>query len=235
MSTLSSKLSHLPKSEVVLAALSASLPNGVARQDVEGVAWAAYHRWCDRVRNDPDADAPGYLYTVVRNAMMGEARRLDRLSSYTRKRFNQIRLVTEELKKELGRSPNLEEVAAATGIQKGDVQDTVLAGESAHEESLALSFDDVQDLMVSNANDPAQGAAEHDTQAVLRRMVADLPKKQRRVLELVVLGGKPVAHVAEITKTSPFKVRSLCDQAIARLRAHPVLRELAPDGIAVDG
>ena len=227
MLPLSSQQSHLRFADVVVSALSAPLPDGVPNEDLEGVAWAAYHRWVHRVKQDPATDTPSFLYAAVRNAMIDEIRRVDRLSYYTRIRLNRINGATEVLKEKLGRPPNIKQVAEATGFKQRQIHDTLMVGAAAREESFAVSFEEAEEEIGGESVDPAARASNLESFEILQSAVAALPADQRQVMELVVLEGTPVAHVAAMTNLSCHKVRALRKQAVAQMRANPALRELA--------
>lgn len=226
MPSLNSKFAHLPHAAAVGAALSRRLPPGVDREDIEGVAWAAYHRWACHPTGSVADESPGLVYSVVRHAILDELRRLDRLSTHTRTRFNKIKAASSKLEDQLGRSPNLGEVASALGKSYYDIQGIVDAGNAACAEEFASDLNG-SDSVVFDQTDPFLEATKQETAAVMREAVKELPTAERAVVKLVVLEGTPVARAALKLRKSDHEIRTLRDRGLKYLSETPALIELA--------
>ena len=226
MASLGTLYSHLPHAATVETALSRRLPVGVSREDIEGVAWAAYHRLAGRLMGPVAEQPPAFVFSVVRNAIMDELRRIDRLSSHTRVRFDKIKSARADLYQKLGRDPDIKEVAAALGKMTSEVQRFIDVGNAASAQDFATEFHE-GDSIETDDMDPLIEAMSQETAAVMREALKKLPKAERTVVELVVFDGTPLVQVAKKLKKPDHEVRALRDRAIQTLRASPVLIELA--------
>jgi len=226
LTSLKTRYAHLPHAAIVGTALSQRLPAGVEREDLEGVAWAAYHRWAGQLSGSVADESPGLVYSVVRHAILDELRRLDRLSSHTRTRLNKIISARTRLEYELGRSADVEEVAIVLGYKPRNVQGIVDAASAASAEEFAMDFKGSDSLVLDQA-DPFFETMKQETAEVMREAVNNLPRAERAVVQLVVMEGTPVARAGKKLKKSDHEVRSLLDKGLKFLSESPALIELA--------
>jgi RNA polymerase nonessential primary-like sigma factor len=169
-----------------------------------------------------------YAYWWIRQAItraIAQQSRTIRLPIHITEKLNKIKRTQRELTQELGRSPNITEIAIALELEPTEIRDYLLM--SRQPVSLDLRVGDNQDTELQDLlEDDAQSPDLYMTQAALRQdlnnLLAELTPQQQLVLKLRYgLGDEKemsLAKVGERLNLSRERVRQLERQALEHLR-----------------
>jgi RNA polymerase sigma-B factor len=131
-----------------------------------------------------------------------------------------VRTATDVLSQALGRSPSVPEIASQTGVRIEDVLDALDAARCYRHGSLNLSRDDDAADSAEHAAlgtcDPGLDAV--DAAATVERLLAVLPARERRIVELRFLHGYTQSRIAELVGVSQVHVSRLLRASLARMR-----------------
>ncbi len=157
-----------------------------------------------------------------------------RLPAHVAQRERRVAVVTHRLAAKMSQDPTDEEVAAATELEVDQVRD--LRKTSRVVTSLDRTIDEAGetafgDLMASTDPGPQEEAEVALAVTVVRATIADLPERERAVIELRFgLGGDgqgyPLAHVGRVLGISSERVRQIEERALDRLSMRLELRAL---------
>ncbi len=131
--------------------------------------------------------------------------------------------VGAELAQQLGRVPRAGELAEQLGVTEDEVLEAIDARNAVHCESLDLTADDGS----SPAGAPDPGFDEVELRSVVESMLAALPERERRVVELRFVGGLKQREIGHIIGVSQMHVSRILAHALAELRAETERREHA--------
>jgi RNA polymerase primary sigma factor len=147
-----------------------------------------------------------------------------RVPAHVVERRNKLQRVARLLEAELGREATDEELAAASGLPLQHVQEALGAVEaSVSLNQAAGTADEVElgdALADPHADDPLEEADGAHRRQRVRRALADLPERERRIVELRFgFDGEPwtleaIGHELSLTRE---RVRQLEAQALARM------------------
>lgn len=169
-----------------------------------------------------------YAYWWIRQAItraIAQQSRTIRLPIHITEKLNKIKRTQRELTQELGRSPNINEIALALELEPTEIRDYMLM--SRQPVSLDLRVGDNQDTELQDLlEDDGQSPDNYTTQAALRQdinnLLAELTAQQQQVLTLRYgLGDEKemsLAKVGERLNLSRERVRQLERQALEHLR-----------------
>lgn len=169
-----------------------------------------------------------YAYWWIRQAItraIAQQSRTIRLPIHITEKLNKIKRVQRELTQELGRSPNVNEIAAMLDMEATEIRDYLSM--SRQPISLDMRVGDNQDTELRDLlEDGTASPEDYTTQVLLRQdlhnMLADLTPQQRQVL-LLRYGlddgiERSLAKVGECLTLSRERVRQLERQALDYLR-----------------
>ncbi|MFL5918888.1 MAG: RNA polymerase sigma factor RpoD/SigA [Gaiellaceae bacterium] len=175
--------------------------------------------------------ATWWIRQAVQRSVAGQARTI-RVPTHVHERRQTLRRHARKLEPELGRPPTNEELAKSTGLKLQHVEEALSVPESRASLNSPVGDDDAElgDLFADEQAEDPEAVAEQALRArALREALADLPERERRILELRFgLDGDPrslEAIGAELGLTRE-RIRQLERQALASLSS--LLGELAP-------
>ena len=148
--------------------------------------------------------------------------------------------VARELEAKLGREPTHEELATATGLSLKHVEEALGAPEANVSLNRSVGSDgdgELGELFAdSTASDPAEEAADAFRRSAVRRAVAKLPERERRILELRFGfdDREPISLEAIGTELgiTRERVRQLERESLARLERELAGLQADPDELA---
>jgi RNA polymerase sigma-B factor len=129
--------------------------------------------------------------------------------------------VIQQLSHDLGRSPQVEEVAARTGTSVEDVLEALEAGAAYRPAPLAApgaGGDDGYTEDRFGGDDPEFGISE--VRVLLRNLVVELPERERRILYLRFYEGRTQSEIADEVGISQVHVSRLLRASLERLHDH---------------
>ncbi|MCW2818187.1 MAG: polymerase, sigma 28 subunit, SigD/FliA/WhiG [Marmoricola sp.] len=203
--------SHVDRDDLVSAGLMALVKAAAAFDASRGVPFSAY------------------AATRVRGAVLDELRGVDWASRSVRRTARSLDAVRSQLAVALGRSASDSEVAAALGITTEEVVRNTDDLARAHVLSFQASEDlDLEGLLPSAGPTPADVLLHRERLQYLVEAVAELPERQRTVVEQYFLAERPMADIAAELGVSESRVSQIRAEALVLLRG-ALNRELDPE------
>jgi RNA polymerase sigma-B factor len=126
--------------------------------------------------------------------------------------------IIQQLSHDLGRSPQVDEVAARAGASVEDVLEALEAGAAYRPAPLAGTGSGVDDGYSEErfgVEDPEMGVSE--VRVLLRKLVIDLPERERRILYLRFYEGRTQSEIAAEVGISQVHVSRLLRASLDRL------------------
>ncbi|TQL46603.1 RNA polymerase sigma factor for flagellar operon FliA [Homoserinimonas aerilata] len=150
----------------------------------------------------------------ITGAFADELRAGDWASRGTRKRIKETLLVQDSLTASLGRSPSVDEIAAALGVDR----DTAAEAMADASRTVTTLDDMTADTMIADTALPEESLLEEERTAYLRAAVEALPEKMRHIVTAVYFDDRPVKEIAEELGITHSAVSQQRSEAIRLLR-----------------
>jgi RNA polymerase sigma-B factor len=175
-------------------------------------------------RFDPDHGATFATFAVP--TVTGELRRHFRDTTWAvhvprraKDMQHTVKVAVGELTQVLGRSPTVEEIASHAGAPVEDVLDALEAARCYRNTPLVTDDGDGEGdvLATFGTEDRHLGAVE--AAETVQRLLAVLPARERRIVELRYVQGLTQSRIAELVGVSQVQVSRLLRSSIAKLRA----------------
>ena len=167
--------------------------------------------------------ATWWIRQACQRAIAGQSRTI-RVPSHVEERRVKLARARRQLETRLGREPTREELAEATGLSKEHVNEALDVAEARVSLNQSVGAEDEGELgdlfRDPSADDPAERAFESLERLGIRRSVASLPERERRVIELRFgLDGdpQPLESIGKELGISRERVRQLEADALAQL------------------
>ncbi len=186
-----------------------SLPPSV-REDAESAAMVGLMEAMRHFGEMDEGHFQAYLNLRVRGAIHDEARRLDHLSQRTRKLVRSVDQVTEDYRKQHGRSPDMDHVAEVLGIDE-DVCWQAL--ELKHFDSLPID----DDTLATERHTAEDFFVESYAATALRWALNKLNKRSRLVLRLWYKRGLSAPVIARRLRVSSGRAHQIRVEAEKQL------------------
>ena len=127
--------------------------------------------------------------------------------------------VLDELTTELGRSPTIAELAAATGVEEEDVIDALDSANAYSTRSLHAPFDDGEETSLADKlGEDDAGFAEVEDGSLVAAGLDALDERERRIVELRFFEEKTQSQIAAEVGISQMHVSRLLRSALATMR-----------------
>lgn len=207
-------LETLPVVGYCVSELIRKVPAHVQREDL---ASAGYLALTQAARTyDPSRGVPfnRYASTRIRGAILDELRSMDWASRKARKRMRELASVTEQLAADLGRQPDIRELADVMGTAPEDVR---AIRDDANRQMMSL--DSGEPLTIS-----AEGATPEERVLVDERLryltagVGELPENLRIVVQGIFFEERSVVEIAAELGVTQSRISQLRTQALGMLR-----------------
>ncbi|HSI49949.1 MAG TPA: sigma-70 family RNA polymerase sigma factor [Ideonella sp.] len=214
-------------------ALVRHLPANVERADLIqvgliAVAQAAVSFEWEGDRDSADAQEAFVRYARMRvkGAMLDELRQMDFLTRGERRKIKVVQIARERLRNRDGKEPGLGLLAEATGMSAQEISSLMQADQFGRHQSLAESDDDEhggggQRFHPATAQEEVE--ARVDTGIVLRRLerfFADLPERERMVIDAYLGVGLTPVEVAKSLQVTPSRVSQMYQSVVKRVAQH---------------
>lgn len=158
----------------------------------------------------------------IHGAMLDALRELDWAPRSLRKMRRRLDSAVAQLRHELQREPNEEEIASALDISEPEYDRVLDQLRAADLAVVKRSTSDGRDEL-KVAIDPDEGPHAHLERSELRAMLAqaitELPERERQILALYYHEELTLAEIGQVIGVGESRVSQLRTQAIARLRA----------------
>ena len=165
---------------------------------------------------NPDLGVPfgAFARRRIIGAFADEMRSNDWATRTARRRIKETLSVQETLSAGLGRTPNVEEVAAALGVDR----ETAAAGLSDAARTLSTLDDTTAEFLVADTAMPEASLLSDERLVYLRAAIAALPEKMREIVEQVYFDDRSVKEIAAELGTTHSAVSQTRAEAIRLLR-----------------
>jgi len=164
----------------------------------------------------------------IKGAMLDELRSHDWVPRSLKAKVGQIKMAHHQLEKDLGRSPNEEEVADSLNITLDEYYRTLQSASNA----VVFSFEDFRDTL-NDENDmdvmeciadpdmknPLELLEESSTKEALAQLIVLLPEREKLLLSLYYWEELTMKEIAKIMNLTEGRVCQLHTQAVIRLKA----------------
>jgi RNA polymerase sigma factor for flagellar operon FliA len=228
---------HMPLVGHLVREMLTRVPAHVNRDDLLSAGYAALvaaARGFDEARGVPFAR---FAATRIRGALLDELRGRDWASRSVRRRARRTDAARQELTAELGRAPNVTEVAERLGCSVEDIESADDDVQRAVVFSLqGFTAAGADDLVVEPSAGPEEILIRRERLGYLRHAIEALPERLRRVVTGYYFEERPMAQIAAELGVTESRVSQLRTEALALLRdglnthLDPALAGPAKDG-----
>ena len=196
VSDLCSRATHLSRDDLASAGAVALVTAADAYDATTGVPFGAYAR------------------TRIVGALADELRASDWATRSARKRIKATLAVQESLTAALGRTPGVDEIAAALGVDR----ESAAAGLADAARSVTALDDTVESVLVSQSAGPEEVLLVGERTAYVRAAVAALPDRMRSIVEAIYFDDRTVTEIAEELGITHSAVSQQRSEAIRLMR-----------------
>jgi RNA polymerase sigma-B factor len=202
---------HLPLARSLAARYRHS---GEPIEDLEQVATLGLIKAIDRFDPDHGVELVGFATPTI----LGELKRHFRDHAWsvrvprtTQEQVAQLRRAVDERSHALGRSPTIDELATAMGVDAEQVLEAIEAGRAFAPDPLEAHAEPLDERA-------HEGTNHVDDRVDLQRILAELPDDERLAVELRFFGELTQTQIAERIGVSQMQVSRLLRRALVRLR-----------------
>ena len=211
-------------------ALMRRVPSNVEKADLIqvgliAVAQASLAFARDGERDTPEATAAFVRYARVRvkGAMLDELRQMDQLGRGQRRQLKALQVARERWRVSNGSEPGLQRLSELCSLPLDEVVRLLHADASCRQQGQAgADADDVpHGAQAITARDEVE--ARVDTGIVLRRLerfFAQLPERERRVIDAYLGVGLTPVQLASALQVSPSRVSQMFKSSLQRIARH---------------
>jgi len=220
-------LEFLPWARSYARACAIKLSRHLDKDDLQSAGMLGYIRAVDRYDISKRASFRGFCAVRIRGAMLDELRRWDWTPRSIHENRRRMACATSRLIDQLNREPTNTELAAALGIEPGE-----LTTFQTHVQTRKLvSFDEISENRNGEENlslterlpdphdkRPDQAVLSSENRRNLLKCIGKLPKSEATVIVLHYLQNVPLRHVAAVLAVTPSRVSQLHCQALDHLK-----------------
>lgn len=214
-------------------ALVRHLPANVERADLIQVGLIAVAQAAVSFEWEGDRDSAEaqeafvrYARMRVKGAMLDELRQMDYLSRGERRKIKVIQIARERHRQQQGSEPSQAALAAATGIPADEIN-ALLQADQLGRHQVNLDGEDGEEgdrgLRFHPATPQEEVEARVDTGIVMRRLesfFAELPERERMVIDAYLGIGLTPLEVAKSLKVTPSRVSQIYHSVVRRVAIH---------------
>jgi RNA polymerase sigma factor FliA len=196
VSDLVARATHLSRDDLASAGSLALVQAAEAYDATTGVPFGAYAR------------------TRIVGALADELRSVDWATRSARKRIKETLAVQESLTAALGRTPNVDEIANALGVDR----ETAAAGLADAARSVTTLDETIEPFLVSDAAGPEHALLADEQTTYVRAAVAALPDRMRAIVEAIYFDDRTVTEIAAELGITHSAVSQQRSEAIRLMR-----------------
>jgi len=196
VSDLCARATHLSRDDLASAGAVALITAANAYDPTLGIPFGAYAR------------------TRIVGAFADEMRASDWATRSARKRIKETLSVQESLTSALGRTPTVDEIANALGVDR----ETAIAGLSDASRTVTAIDETTESFLVSQAASPEEVLLAGEQTAYVRAAVEALPERMRYVVEAIYFDDRTVTEVADELGITHSAVSQQRSEAIRLMR-----------------
>ena len=219
-------MKYAPLVKNIVGRMASKLPIDVSdREDLINVGIIGLMSALEKFDKSRKVQFETYARFRIRGAVLDELRARDWVPRSTRSKDNKLEEVFSRLQKELGRSPDEEEVARHLGISLDEyfkLLDESRCVSLISSEDLPHNYFDNhgQDEAMEKIDfgNPLDLLANRELKAKLKEAIDDLPEKERLVLSLYYYEELTMKEIGKVMELTESRVCQLHSQATVRLR-----------------
>lgn len=186
----------------------------LSRDDLASVGAIALITSADSYNAELGVPFGAYARRRITGAFTDEMRANDWATRTARRRIKETLAVRETLTAALGRSPKVDEIASAMGVERSVAEDAM-----ADASRTVSHLDDaISDSLVSSLPSPEAAVLSAENLQYLRASVAVLPEKMRYIVEQVYFHDRTVKELAAELGSTHSAVSQQRAEAIRLLR-----------------
>jgi len=186
----------------------------LSRDDLASAGALALVTAADAYRPETGVPFGAFARQRILGSFADELRAQDWASRGTRRRIKEALQVQETLTAALGRTPGVDEIATAMGVERS------VAVEAMADASRTVSTldDGAAEFLIADTALPEESLLDSERTAYLRAAVDALPERMRYVVEQVYLAGRSVKEIAAELGTTHSAVSQQRAEGIRLLR-----------------
>lgn len=218
---------YLPLVRSVVGRLMMSLPAHASLEDLQSVAVIGL---LQAIRNfDPTRGATLKTFASIRirGAVLDELRRMDWVPRLIRQKARKVQDACGELEQRLGTQPSEQQMADEMGITLEDYRRcldeirpaTFVCLEAVSDGGTADETTRHENLADESQENPYEGTARSELQALIAKRIRQLPPTQQKVLALFYYEDLNQNEIAAVFGVSPSRISQIHTAAILAMRA----------------
>jgi RNA polymerase sigma factor for flagellar operon FliA len=186
----------------------------LSRDDLASAGALALISSADSFRPELGIPFGAFARRRIVGAFADEMRSSDWATRGARRRIKDTMAVQDTLTAAMGRKPNVDEIAAALGVDREEA-----AAGIADASRVVVTLDEtVADVLVAESALPEETVLSAERLTYLRAAVDSLPEKMRVVISAIYFDDKTVKEIAEESGTTHSAVSQLRSEAVRLLR-----------------
>jgi RNA polymerase sigma factor FliA len=215
---------HLILVKYAATRIAGRLPSHLSLDDLYSAGLLGYLRAVDDYDPHRGVEFAVYASQRIRGAIFDDLRRLDWVPRAVRRKVRAAERAIDTLFRRLGRQPTEEEIASELAIDLEDYQRLLGSGltlfsldspATGHPDGLT-PLDSLEDGASPN---PFLSLAAKERRAILGRIIAGLPERERHVLSLYYYEDLTMHQVGQALGVTESRVSQLHSSAVLRIRA----------------
>jgi RNA polymerase sigma factor for flagellar operon FliA len=216
---------YVPLVRYVVSRMSFSLPPSLERGDLVGFGTIGLIDAISKYDIDLGLTFQTYAVTRIRGSILDELRALDWVPRTMRRRMHAIDQAAAIFAQEHGAEPDVDDLAAATGLEREEVQSAVAAYRRGYVTSLdeRMAGEDEEPrgrvFVDETAELPEEVYDHEESRRVMREQIRGLAPRDRAVIALYYFEELTFGEVGRVLGVSESRACQLHGRAIRALRA----------------
>lgn len=224
--------SHVALVGHIVRETMARVPAHVNRDDLTSAGLTALVQAAQAFEAERGVPFTRYAARRIRGAILDELRSVDWASRSVRRRARDLEETRSRLASTLGRPARTEEVASAVGLTAAEVESN--DDDIARAQVLSLqgaTGATLEETLISSAPSPEESLEHRERLEYLVAAVAELPERQRIVVESYFFAERPMAEIADELGVTESRISQIRAEALVLLR-DALNHALAPEMVA---
>jgi RNA polymerase sigma factor for flagellar operon FliA len=219
---------YIPLVRYVVSRMNVHLPPSLERGDLVGFGTIGLIDAISRFDLTMGLTFQTYAVTRIRGSILDELRSQDWVPRTVRTRMRAIDRATAAFEQEQGAEPALDDIAAATGLERGDVRSTLASYQRGYLTSLDARMDGDRSndgatrgrAFVDETSELPEEIYDHEeSQRVMREQIRLLPLRDRAVIALYYFEELTFAEIGRVLGVSESRSCQIHARAIRELRS----------------
>ncbi len=224
---------HMPLVDIIVQRMIPQVPSFMSRDDMTSAAMEGLIDAANKYDPTKGAKFRTFAEYRIRGAIFDEMRKLDWFSRSLREKHNQLSQTMLRLERQLGRSPDEEEMAEALDMSLEEYHDTlakvshlgcVSLNETLDHSEEGRSF--LDSLEETGGPTPMELIEQQEMTALLAEVLEELTEKERLVIALYYYEELTQKEIAEVIGVTEGRVSQLHSQALIKLKVKLLNNEL---------